>query len=305
MEEEFILKKINTETKKKLDSLFCQLKDALKVYKEINKKEHKVGYPEIVSHLKDHPIARILPLEHKYRDKKTRCRKNNKIKPPISESIQYFTNQKKQDIPARELYTTLTTLLYIKAKEQGWAYEQAILFDSMTSRQYSIEKTIRVLQAYKKQEETGQPYCLENIAKEAETKMRTTRNILERLNLSPKLRINIDSELEQAIKNAIEIEEINEKQAAYFLRIPIESLREYIKKNKLKPFAFTTNCYMQASKAYEALDAGFNNKEISEYAGIIRRNLRYLFLNRKEFEPKIISILKKIYPNKKITKPYF
>jgi hypothetical protein len=305
MADEFKLKEVKTEIKQKLDSLFYVLKDAQKVYEEINRKGYEVGYPEIVAHLQNHPVARTLPLENKYKDRiRAENRKNKKTKPINSKPIQNVTIQKKQDPPAKELYTTLTTLLQIRAKERGWAYEQAVIFDSITSRQYNIEKTIRVLQAYKKQEENREPYNPVEIAKEAGTKMRTTRNILERLNLSPKLKINIDSELEQAIKNATEIDEINEKLAAHFLRMPIEALRAYIKENNLRSFGFVTNCYLHASKAYEAQDAGFNNKETAEYAGTIQRNLKFLLSKRAEFEEKIIQILKKIYPNKEITKPY-
>jgi|GEM_PF-6902156 len=325
MAEEFRIRAIRPEIKEKLNTLFSELMDAHLVYQEINKKGYDVGYPEVVEHLQYHPFAGMLPLEDPTEKPKKRKKENNNpvkqppiLLPPKKMKKVFLLPEKKPLIIENqepnvsnnksirdELYFAFSKILEYKTKEQGWVYEQAARFDALTKRKYNFDRITGVLQSYQKRQNQGIPFSTIEIAIETITVERLVKQILGKLDLIPKINITIDDKLETAIKNTLNIPEINIKEAAYFLKIPLVALKKYIKeKNLIFPKKMVYHNFIETSGIYEAQDAGFSLKEISEYVRANQRNTEHAIKRRGYLEPKIIEVLRQIYPEKEIKKPY-
>jgi len=338
MGDEFKLKKIRSEIKQKLYDLFCELKDAQKVYLEANRTGHEVGYPEVVEYLQHHPLARTLPLESRYKDRRSKnytrtpkspkppiinLRLPEKISTPTLESKvteikeippEKTTQTKEPEIPsesrprqliegAQELYNAFTKLLHYKASKLGQEYEQAILIDKKTARKFEFEDIVNIIRTYETKQKQGFPVKTLEISRETAVKFSSTKKIIEQIN-----EINsppIDETLSQRINRALTIKEINLKEAAYFLGIPKFTLTSHIQKNKIPYFKkILYYNFIEASKVYEATDAGFNLRQTAEYSKANKRNTEHSLNRRPYLEPIIIEILKKIYPEREITTPY-
>lgn len=318
MAEEFKIKNIRPEIKEKLNTLFSELKDAQKVYLEANKRGYEVGYPEVVAYLLNNPLARTLPLDPEFKEK--RGRKHKKLERKTAEppklpkiNLELITNKPKKaealnktvafdNEPKNELYNTLIKLIEYRAIEKGWAHEQAAIFDAKTSRRYDFAKTIEVFQTYEKKKELGQPISATEISKEHKIKLHIVKKIIDQVETTAE---PISQDLDERIRRALEIREINVKEAAYFLGIPKCTLANHIKKHQIPNFKKSTYYnFIEASKIYEATDAGFDLKQAAEYAKVNRRNTEHSLNRRPYLEPLVIEILRKIYPERKITKPY-
>lgn len=59
-----------------------------------------------------------------------------------------------------------------------------------------------------------------------------------------------------------------------------------------------------ASKIYYAVDSGFDVEEAAEYYSVTICKVNYALKHRQTIEPRIISILREIYPCREINKPY-
>lgn len=312
------------------NALFAEHMDLPPVYDALIKEGKLVTYPQLVEYFNDSPLAKKLPLDEKYRDSRKKYsikkrlplkeRSSTKLKnkqketffPPKSEKQTCETNfDGEQNISnnekiREEFYLTLLKILQHKAKEQGWAYEQAIFYDGLTKRIFNFDKTVEILESYITREKLKFPFSVQEISIEAHTNQNTVKRILRKLNLLPeKPLITIDEKLGNSIKNAIQTKALGLRDASYFLGVPTESITKYLRENNLPKFR--KNNYENlslASKVYEAKDVGFNIKEIAEYANMTMSYAAYMLERRASLEPKILDTLRKIHPDREISKPY-
>lgn len=305
-------KTMKPETAKRAKELFEKYKDVPPVFSQLIKEGFNVNYPNLVEFFDGTPIAKKLPLEEldrprrkykNYQAKKTRLKKTQeKNNQATTEEEPKVSNHKKI---AKELHSAFTRILEIKAKEKGQIYEKALFFDTLTKRKYNFEKIVDVLNAYERREKKGLPFSTLEIAKESGTLELTVKRILSKMNLISEIKTKINENLHKAIENATLIQGISISDVAYFLGIQTKQLRRYIKESGLKPikpgiyYGFSA-----ASKVYEAQDAGFSYRETAEYSELNYKTVDYMLRNRHIEEKKIIEFLKKLYPDREITKPY-
>jgi hypothetical protein len=319
MAEEFKIRNIRPEIKEKLNTLFSELKDAQKVYLEANKRGYEVGYPEVVAYLLNNPLARTLPLDPEFKER--RGRKSKKLETTVSSqpkklpkiNLELIVSKPKNtetlnktvsfdNEPKKELYNALIKILQYKAAEKGWAHEQATIFDAKTTRRYDFAKTIEIFQTYESRKESVIPLSAIEISKEHNVKLHIVKKIIDQIEGAAE---PITADLDERIKSALEIKELSIKEAAYFLGIPKCALANHIKKHKMPYFKKSVyHNFIEASKIYEAADAGFDLKETAEYSKVNKRNTEHYLRRRIYIEPQLIEILKKIYPDKEINKPY-
>ena len=62
--------------------------------------------------------------------------------------------------------------------------------------------------------------------------------------------------------------------------------------------------YRLASQVYEAIDAGFEREEIKELLETSDNAIDYVLRYKSKIAPVIKDALKKLYPSKKVTRPY-
>lgn len=307
------------------NELFAEYMDLPPVYAALIKEGIVVSYPKLVEFFNQSPLSRKLPLE-KFIDRSIKERKqytrpvkrilkstkktNKPIRIPKETRTSQNLDEKIEPIIENstkirdELYPTFVKLLNYKAREQGWAAEQATLFDAITQRQYSFEKTIKILDDYERKKKADLPFSIHEIAKDTTMKEGLVRKIAKTLELQV-IKMKIDDKMDIAIRNALKITEINVKEAAYFLKIPLPVMRDHIREKQIPYFKKTAYPnFIEASKIYEARDAGFDLKETAEYVKVNQRNTENAIQRRAYLEPQIIEILKKIYPDREINKPY-
>lgn len=281
MAEEFRIKEIRAEIKKKLDDLFSQLKDAHKVYQEVNKRGYEVGYPEIVDYLQNHPFAKTLPLEDSTEKKK----KKPKKKKTLEELI---------DTPPEN----------VNIGDEKWAETHAKYYLKINRTYQTEDRIVKILKSYENKTLNSLPKYVEEISKETNTTIKTIKCVLQKLNLPfDKPTLNLDEKLEQAINTALEIPSLNLQNAAYFLNVHLVGLKTYLAQKSLK-FKQRYCNLSTASKIYQATDSGLEIKEIAEKAGVTQRIAAAILEERTTTEPQIIEVLKKLYPDREISKPY-
>ena len=120
-------------------------------------------------------------------------------------------------------------------------------------------------------------------------------------------------EKKEALKRAATLE-MNAADIAYFLEIngPVAYENLVRRRNRNGPLnryrialfgpgeSFN---YRQASQIYELMDAGFTSQDLQEDV-FTARMIDYAQKHRPEIEPKIITALKVLYPERGIDKPY-
>jgi len=218
-------------------------------------------------------------------------------------------------------------------EQEDWAYKTAERYQSLTRRltnkNIPFEKILELLKRYKTAKLSDKKISIYKIV-QGLMKPITAYRILNRLSLKissvnyssytnctrKNKHIIISEEQKADIKRAVSLE-MSAQDMIYFLDINISRLLLYQRLRRLtgdkrpllnKPEGFYKRgrslTYRIASQVYEAQDLEFNPDEISQLTGRSTRIVNCLIQRRSEIEPKIISALRVLYPNRNIDKPY-
>jgi DNA-binding CsgD family transcriptional regulator len=79
---------------------------------------------------------------------------------------------------------------------------------------------------------------------------------------------------------------------------------DYFKEKHDHTFNGIRIAYSTIGKTFEALDAGFSMDETAEYANVSTNRVEFIIRNKEPLEQKMLTMLRKINPDKEITKPY-
>ncbi|MBI2629229.1 hypothetical protein HYW74_04045 [Candidatus Pacearchaeota archaeon] len=228
---------------------------------------------------------------------------------------------KKEEIErGRTIFITFLKQLTLEMAERelGWAYRKALEYDF--SRKFEVpnsiplNKLITLFELYKSARDNGQKLSLEEISDITGINYKSLGIILKRvkegpLNGSRNRRRNTSKNTKEQIRRSFNLG-ISAGDVGHFIGVP-----EYIVSQQWismmgkghKPHCIYGNrqlTYHAASQVYQAVDLGFNEKEIHELLGINEKEIPHIIKRRQEIEPVIIKSLAVLYPNRKTDKPY-
>jgi len=236
--------------------------------------------------------------------------------------------KEKRKLSEIQLYQNIVYILEERAeqlaREKGWEYKKATEFIMKKSRHKNsslkFENLLNLFKKYKLLKDEGEKMSFKELADYSGLHYaRDVGYILREVGLESLYwtcktnKRNLESKKE--IIKKFENFDINNNDLAYFLEISevsIGKIRQSPNKNFFVKSFFRANgsgflgslTYRLASQIYEAQDLGFKKEEICDLLETKKEIVNYAFLNKENIEPKVIEILKKIYPNKEIKKPY-
>lgn len=209
-------------------------------------------------------------------------------------------------------------------KDERRPYELAVK-TALNHRAYSYESLLSLFKAYFGAKDRGESISISGLERASGIFFIVVGRLLHEANLStlirPNMRIRkiLSLEQETSIKNATKLP-LSATDVAYFLKINspfsvssrFKMMGHSVKLDKAKlgsvkldyhkiPFYLT---YRKASEIYEAKDARFSITEIAE---LTDRNVDFVkdVLSRREkYQPKIMRVLRMLYPDREIKKPY-
>ncbi len=121
-------------------------------------------------------------------------------------------------------------------------------------------------------------------------------------------RVVHSAEQKAAIRRAIPLDYFS-ADLAHFLRVPTHDIKNYRNKEVGEDVRASWNLegrtlLWQASEVYEAIGAGFSNGGAFELLGFRKGVVERSNVHRKEIEPKIVGLLRTIYPTREQDVPY-
>jgi predicted transcriptional regulator len=205
-------------------------------------------------------------------------------------------------------YKTISGYKDKEAAQTAWKYKTAHSHSPL-----NLDKLYKLFSRYNKAQKKGKRLSLKELCAEAELDPANAGKILKAAGLAPmygsRERYLIPEDKKQAMKRVAK-SSISAPDIAYFLDLPGYSVCQYRirndKQHKIKDFPRIDArkiSYRIASQVYEAEYLGFSDEETAQLLEVSQGYVNYV-LKDKELKEDIKEFLQKLYPDKRITKPY-
>ena len=207
-----------------------------------------------------------------------------------------------------------------KGSVESLALKGALRYLSNPATKAPFEKLFSVAHAYLRAREEGGRMSLSKLALifakgDKAPKDAYIRSILISMGLKSASDLemkNVPDEQISLLRRAADLDFLNLRDIAYFTgimpyNVPNNLKRLGLRRNRLK-IKYVAGRHVfglrWASQVYEAVDAGLDEREIAEYTGLETEVIRYYLSSREEVEGRLVDCLRKIFPDRTVTKPY-
>lgn len=197
--------------------------------------------------------------------------------------------------------------------EKGHYYKRAIelgLHRYSNGRRMVVrdfEDVVRILRSYEEALGKGKRINLSVLARNAGVAYQTVGRVLERIGDREKVaqgRKLLSEDMKETVRRSMNFDS-SCTDIAYFLGVPYFVPSNYrIGFNGIKLSKGKKVQLRNSSQVYEAHDLGFSNREIVELMDISPTAVKVYTKKRGEYAPKIIDMLRVMYPNRKKDVPY-
>lgn len=203
------------------------------------------------------------------------------------------------------------------ARKEDWATQKAVeylhSYKRVDKRNYSFDTLYKIFSRYENAMKRGEKLSLKELGEGLDIWYTVVGRILKEVGVEPMYGNSTKTikpgEKNEAVKRAINID-FSALDIAYFLGLPkgVPGNRYHdsgMKREVKRPIAAFGERgkigsseflnYRLASEIYEAVDCGFNGKDIVELVGKSERLVDYTLSHRKEIEPQIVKGLRVLY----------